>query len=268
MNVSSRDALRARSDEQPVRAPLPVPASSWVLPDPAHADQDGVVGIGADLSPPTLVDAYRRGIFPWPHPKAPLPWFSPDPRGLLRLDAVKLSRSLRARLRNSGWHTTVDAAFDQVILACSRRRDDDGTWIIPAMVRAYRRLAELGWAHSVEVWDGSELVGGLYGVQLGAVFTGESMFHHQRDASKVALVDLAARLAAAGGAFVDVQLRTEHLTTLGVVDVPREVYVEELAAARDRLALLDASRRPVSRLADWRPANTEGWVSGSPRMRE
>jgi leucyl/phenylalanyl-tRNA--protein transferase len=235
------------------RPPQPVPPTAWLLPDPAEADDDGVVGVGADLSPSTLVDAYRRGIFPWPHPGVPLPWFSPDPRGVLYLDEVRVSRSLRQRLRRSGWTTTVDAAFRAVVDGCAKGRGDVGTWISPAMGRAYGRLHDLGWAHSVEVWDGDRLVGGLYGVQVGGVFTGESMFHREDDASKVALVDLAARFHAAGGRLLDVQLTTDHLRSLGARDLERERYLELLAGARDLDVRMAAGRRPVARLVRERP---------------
>lgn len=209
-----------------------------------------MVGIGADLAPGTLVDAYRRGIFPWPHPGVPLPWFSPDPRGVLRFEDLHVSRSLRRTLRRSGWTTTVDRAFDRVVDACGEQRDEAGTWITADMARAYERLHELGWAHSIEVWDDQDLVGGLYGVQVGGVFTGESMFHRRSDASKVALVDLVARLRAAGGRLVDVQLTTPHLESMGATDLPRSRFTEHLAAARDHDVRLTTTARPVGRLLD------------------
>ena len=226
--------------------------STWLLPDPAAADDTGIVGFGADLEPATLVDAYRRGIFPWPHEGVPLPWFSPDPRGILHPGEVHVTRSLRQTLRRSGWVTTVDTAFDDVIAACAARRDDaDGTWIEPAMVDAYRRLHRLGWARSLEVWDpaAGRLVGGLYGVHLGGLFTGESMFHRATDASKVAFVDLCARFAAAGGHLVDVQLTTPHLASLGAADVDRETFLATLRDHRDDLVDIATERLPVSRLA-------------------
>lgn len=206
-----------------------------------------MVAFGADLAPETLVEAYRSGIFPWPHSGSPLPWFSPDPRGLLFLDQLRVSRSLRQRLRRCGWSATVDSAFDAVVDACAER-PGEGTWINQSMRRAYRRLHDLGWAHSLEVWDGEELVGGLYGVRVGACFTGESMFHHRSDASKVALVDLVSRWAEAGGQLIDVQIATEHLANLGVVEVSRPEYLDRLAEARDRLTCIPVERRAVSRL--------------------
>jgi leucyl/phenylalanyl-tRNA---protein transferase len=232
--------------------PLPIPGPSrWRFPDPATAGEDGLVGIGADLEPATLVDAYRQGIFPWPHPGAPLPWFSPDPRGVIPLDGVRCARSLRARLRRSGWETTVDRAFAAVLAGCSVRPRgllEGGTWITPAMRAAYQRLHDLGHAHSLEVWDGDELVGGLYGVGVGGVFTGESMFHLASDASKVALVDLAARLTQAGGCLVDVQMVTPHLASLGARDLPRAEFLDLLARARDDPVRLPTDRLPVARL--------------------
>jgi leucyl/phenylalanyl-tRNA---protein transferase len=243
---------RVERPEPPVglaRPPEPVPASAWLLPDPGHADEDGVVGVGADLAPGTLVDAYRRGMFPWPHPGVPLPWFSPDPRGVLDPGQVHVSRSLRRRLRSCGWTTTVDRAFRAVVAGCATDRGDgQGSWITAAMARAYARLHDLGWAHSVEVWDGETLVGGVYGVQVGGVFTGESMFHRATDASKVALLDLARRFDAAGGRLVDVQLTTPHLATLGAHDLPRERYLELLAGVRQLDVRLATDRRPVTRL--------------------
>src|SRR5215204_696915 len=196
---------------------LPIPGQSrWQFPDPATAGEDGLVGIGADLDPATLVDAYRRGIFPWPHPGAPLPWFSPDPRGVIPLDGVAVSRSLRARLRRSGWETTVDRAFAAVLAGCA---DRGGTWITPPMRAAYRRLHDLGHAHSLEVWDGAKLVGGLYGVGVGGVFTGESMFHLVSDASKVSPADLVPRLAGPGACLLDAQIVLPHLAGLPARDL-------------------------------------------------
>jgi leucyl/phenylalanyl-tRNA--protein transferase len=231
---------------------MPVPgASRWRFPDPAGAGEDGLVGIGADLEPTTLVDAYRRGIFPWPHPGAPLPWFSPDPRGVIPLDGVVVSRSLRARLRNSGWETTVDRAFAAVLAGCADRPGklrEGGTWITVPMRVAYQRLHDLGHAHSLEVWAGDELVGGLYGVGVGGVFTGESMFHLASDASKVGLVDLAARLGEAGGRLIDVQMVTPHLASLGARDLSRAEFLDLLARVRDDPVPLTTDRLPVAPL--------------------
>ena len=252
---------------------MPIPGPSrWRFPDPVTVGEDGLVGIGADLEPATLVDAYRRGIFPWPHPGAPLPWFSPDPRGVIPLDGLVVSRSLRARIRHCGWETTVDHAFSTVIAGCADRPGpvgEAGTWITAPMRAAYQRLHGLGHAHSLEVWADGELVGGLYGVAVGGVFTGESMFHLATDASKVALVDLTARLdiadaceairqaalgltarlSEAGGCLIDVQVVTPHLASLGARDLPRAEFLERLAQVRDHPVRLATDRLPVVRLS-------------------
>lgn len=223
-------------------------ASPWSFPDPhASNDDDGLIAIGADLRAETLVEAYRAGIFPWPHDRAPLPWFSPNPRGVLPLDHLRVSRSLRQRMRRCGWHTTVDAAFTDVTARCAKRPGGDGTWITKKMQSSYARLHELGWAHSVEVWDGTDLVGGLYGVLVGGVFTGESMFHRATDASKVAMVELVHRLGEAGGALVDVQLVTDHLASLGAIAISRPLFLELLHELRDDDVRLLTDRLPVAR---------------------
>jgi leucyl/phenylalanyl-tRNA---protein transferase len=246
-----RRVERPRELDGVARSPEPVPSSAWLLPDPDQADEDGVVGVGADLAPATLVDAYRRGMFPWPHPGVPLPWFSPDPRGIITADDLHVSRSLGRHLRRCRLTTTVDVAFRAVVAACAADRGDgQGSWITAAMARAYARLHDLGWAHSIEVWDGDRLVGGLYGVQVGGVFTGESMFHRQTDASKVALVDLATRFHAAGGRLFDVQLTTPHLRSLGARDLPRREFLDVLARAQHLDVRLATGRRQASRLAD------------------
>ncbi|MFN2609224.1 MAG: leucyl/phenylalanyl-tRNA--protein transferase [Acidimicrobiales bacterium] len=230
-------------------APRALGPSAWALPDPVEGSDD-LVGFGADLAPETLVDAYRRGIFPWPHEGVALPWFSPDPRAVIPAGGAHVSRSLAARMRRCGWISTVDAAFDEVVAACAEGRADEGTWITPGMAAAYGRLQRLGWAHSLEVWaaDG-ELVGGIYGVRVGGCFTGESMFHRRTDASKVALVDLCRRWEEAGGAFVDVQLPTDHLGTMGAVEVARARLLAMLAGVVDRTVSMQVDALPVSRLA-------------------
>lgn len=222
------------------------------MPDPALADPVGVVAVGGDLDASTLVDAYRRGIFPWPHSGMALPWFSPDPRSVLWPDHAHVARSVRQRLRRSGWVTTVDAAFDEVVAACADRPWREGTWISRSMRHAYGRLHHLGWAHSLEVWEGGagrRLIGGLYGVRVGGCFTGESMFHRATDASKVALVDLCRRWAEAGGVMIDVQLPTEHLASMGAVEVERDAFLARLAEVRDVLVCMATEELPVSRLA-------------------
>jgi leucyl/phenylalanyl-tRNA--protein transferase len=193
------------------------------------------VGIGADLEPGTLLAAYRQGLFPMPVARGRrIAWWSPDPRGILPLDGLRVSRSLRRSCRR--YHVTCDQAFAQVIEGCAYT-ERDGGWITPDVVRAYTRLHELGWAHSVETWDDDgTLVGGLYGVAIGGFFAGESMFHRARDASKVALVALVDHLRSSGATLLDVQWTTPHLESLGAIDVPRAHYLELLAQAIDREA--------------------------------
>jgi leucyl/phenylalanyl-tRNA---protein transferase len=193
------------------------------------ADDAGVVGVGADLEPGTLLAAYRSGLFPMPVGRGPrIAWWSPDPRGVLPLDGLRVSRSLRQACRR--YEVRVDTAFDTVIRRCADPTRDGG-WISADITSAYSVLHDLGWAHSVETWAGDELVGGLYGVSIGGLFAGESMFHDATDASKVALVGLVDRLTAGGATLLDVQWTTPHLTSLGALDVPRPLYLELLAAA-------------------------------------
>jgi leucyl/phenylalanyl-tRNA--protein transferase len=228
-----------------VDPPRPVGPCRWEL-DPRRADADGVAGAGADLDVSTLVAAYHRGLFPWPHRGVPLLWFSPDPRAVLVPQRFRVSRSLRRRLRGSGWTTTVDRDVEGVIQACSVR--EEGTWITPEIRDAYLELAALGWVHSVEVWAGDRLVGGIYGVRVGGVFTGESMFHRRSGASKVALVDLCARLDEAGATLLDVQLPTDHLRSMGAQPIPRERFLERLVQLRDQVCLPVCAELPVARL--------------------
>ncbi len=232
------------------RPPRPVGPSAWVLPEPTP-DEPDLVGFGADLRPETLVDAYRRGVFPWPHERVSLPWFSPDPRAVILPEpGMHVSRSLRRRLRSSRWETTVDADFPAVVAGCAAARATEGTWITAEMADAYQCLYRLGWAHSVEVWEGDELVGGIYGVRVGGCFTGESMFHARTDASKAALVDLWRRWTEAGGTVFDVQLPTDHLVRMGAVEMPRDRFLALLASVRDRTVCMRVDRLPVSRLAE------------------
>jgi len=219
-----------------------------VFPPPATADEDGLVGIGADLEPGTLLGAYRRGLFPMPAGRGRVPaWWSPDPRGVIPLHGLRITRSLRRSCER--YQIGVDTAFEAVLHACADPRRP-GAWIDRRMRAAYLRLHELGWAHSIEAWtpDG-ELAGGLYGVAIGGLFAGESMFHRGRDASKVALVELCARVLEAGFRLIDVQEETEHLASLGQVLVRRADYLDVLAVLRDRPAPLAVDRRPVARLA-------------------
>jgi leucyl/phenylalanyl-tRNA--protein transferase len=204
-------------------------ASVWALPPAETADADGVVGTGADLEPGTLLAAYRSGMFPMPYGSV-LAWWSPDPRGIVPLDGLRISRSLRQSMRR--YEIRVDTAFEEVIDGCADPRRPSG-WISPGIWAAYMRLHQLGWAHSVETWslDDGRLAGGLYGVAIGGLFAGESMFHRRTDASKVALVGLVERMRERGMALLDVQWATDHLRSLGGVEIPRREYLERLAEA-------------------------------------
>jgi leucyl/phenylalanyl-tRNA--protein transferase len=208
--------------------PIEPPPTRWVLPSPERADREGLVAVGADLEPGTLLAAYRTGMFPMPFGRRRIGWWSPDPRGVLPLDGLLVSRSLRRSCRR--FEIRVDSAFETVVRRCGDPRRPHG-WINEDFIRAYTRLHELGWAHSVETWLDGELVGGLYGVHIERLFAGESMFHTATDASKVALVALVEQLRDAGTQLLDVQWRTDHLATLGVIDVPRPYYLRRLADA-------------------------------------
>ncbi|HYJ23872.1 MAG TPA: leucyl/phenylalanyl-tRNA--protein transferase [Acidimicrobiia bacterium] len=205
----------------------PMP-SRFELPDPSPGDGD-VVAVGADLEAGTLLQAYRRGLFPMGLPDGHLGWWSPVERAILPLRGLHISRSLRQSTRR--FQVSVDADFEGVIRGCadSRRRDP---WITGDFVEAYTTLHRLGWAHSVEVWDNEgRLVGGLYGVAIGGLFAGESMFHEVRDASKVALVHLVVVMNRGGGRLLDVQWQTPHLESLGAVVIGRDAYLGKLAEA-------------------------------------
>jgi leucyl/phenylalanyl-tRNA--protein transferase len=212
-------------------APVEPPPCVWALPDPRSADVDGLCGVGADLAPGTLVAAYRRGLFPMHLDRRArhLGWWSPDPRGVIPLDGLVVSRSLRRSRRR--FEVRIDTAFDEVIAACAEPRPTGGHWIHPSMVEAYTELHRLGWAHSVETWDRETgaLAGGLYGVALNGLFAGESMFHRATDASKVALVALVGLLDPGG--LLDVQWVTPHLRSMGAVGIPVAEYQRRLAAA-------------------------------------
>jgi leucyl/phenylalanyl-tRNA---protein transferase len=211
----------------------PFPPVEYALRDP-----DGLLAIGGDLSPGRLLRAYRQGIFPWYGPGQPILWWSPDPRMVLEPTALKLSRSLRKSLRKGLFTVTLDEAFAAVMRGCAEpRADAQGTWITSDMERAYLRLHELGHAHSVEAWQDGELAGGLYGVALGRVFFGESMFTRRTDASKVAFVHLVRQLQAWGFVLIDCQVHTGHLASLGAAPIPRTRFsalLEEHACAADR----------------------------------
>lgn len=236
--------------------PRGLPTSDYVFPPAEVADEDGIVAIGADLEPGTLLHAYCSGMFPMPvDPRASkrqlIAWWSPDPRGIVPLDRLRVSRSLRRSMKR--YEVTVDAAFDAVVERCADPARPSG-WITPEIQTAYRRLHRLGWAHSVETWDPEthNLAGGLYGVALGGLFAGESMFSVGTDASKVALVSLVELLgedeSAGDGSshrLLDVQWATRHLRTLGAVSVPRPRYLDLLGTALE-LSVPPAFARPAS----------------------
>jgi len=207
------------------------PRSRWDFPPADVADDNGVVGVGADLEPGTILTAYRHGLFPMPlFSGGPMGWWSPDPRGVIPLDGLRVTRSLRQSMKR--YDIRIDTAFEAVVDRC-RDPEREGAWITTEIKDAYQRLHELGWAHSVEAWsiETGKLVGGLYGLSIGGLFAGESMFHHGRDASKVALVHLVENLRSGGGRLLDVQWTTPHLCSLGAIDMPRYEYLDRVVAA-------------------------------------
>ena len=222
--------------------PTEPPAASWAFPAAETADEDGLVGVGADLEPGTVLAAYRSGLFPMPlGSQGHIGWWSPDPRAVIPLGELRVSRSLRRSLGR--YEIRIDTAFDEVVAACADPGRPHG-WISPEFRAAYRRLHDLGWAHSVEAWErgatdgdgahaGELLAGGLYGLAVGGLFAGESMFHRRTDASKVALVALVGMLRESGDprALLDVQWQTPHLASLGAVEVARSEYLSRLSRA-------------------------------------
>jgi leucyl/phenylalanyl-tRNA--protein transferase len=204
------------------------PSAKTAFPDVGNAltEPDGLLAIGGDLSPERLLAAYRRGIFPWYSRGQPILWWSPDPRAVLRLTALKVSRSLRKALKRGDYQVRFDTAFDTVIRECALpRKDGLGTWITDEMRNAYLRLHTLGCAHSIEVWQDDQLIGGLYGVSLGKIFFGESMFSRRSDASKIAFVYLVRQLLKWQFALIDCQVYSEHLGSLGAEMLPRDRFV-------------------------------------------
>lgn len=197
------------------------------------ATEDGLLAVGGDLSVDRLLLAYRSGIFPWYAEGDPILWWSPDPRLVLFLDELNISRSLKKTLRQGVFQITMDAAFEQVISACANTRLENGTgtWITEEMKNAYCRLHELGYAHSVEAWRDGQLAGGLYGVSLGSAFFGESMFSQATNASKVCLAHLVQYLQTHGFAFIDCQVATDHLQRMGARNIPRKAFIEKLNVA-------------------------------------
>ncbi|HZF13753.1 MAG TPA: leucyl/phenylalanyl-tRNA--protein transferase [Thermoanaerobaculia bacterium] len=204
-----------------------------VFPPPTSANEEGVLAIGGRPDPETLLTAYRQGIFPWPHEGYPLLWFCPDPRFVLLPGEAHLPRSLRKVMRQGTFEVRADTAFERVMRGCAQanRPEQDGTWITPPMLAGYTALHRRGLAHSIETWQGGRLVGGLYGLSLGAVFFGESMYADVPDASKVAFATLLANLLAWRFELVDCQSYTEHLARFGAVDWPRSRFLRVLKKA-------------------------------------
>lgn len=205
------------------------------FPDPRRVRGD-IVAIGADFRAETLIDAYQHGIFPWPTDEMPLPWFCPEERAILVFDDIHISRSLLRAMRQAKWRFSVDEAFEQVIRACAEapRPGQDGTWIFPEVVTAYEELHRLGVAHSAEVWEDDVLVGGIYGVDCGGAFGGESMFHHRPNASKLALLHLVEHLKSRGLDWMDIQVMTPHMESLGAALVDRDEFLERLRDTQKR----------------------------------
>ena len=241
------------------RIPIPFiePDAPPVFPPPERAlrEPDGLLAVGGDLSPERLLAAYRHGIFPWYGEGDPILWWSPDPRCVFDTGAVHVSRSLRRQIRRSTWTWTLDRAFDAVIEACAAPRDyESGTWIVPSMQAAYRRLHRLGHAHSIEIWDDARLVGGLYGVAAGRLFCGESMFSAQSGGSKIALVGMCRWLHAHGVPLLDAQVTNDHLLRMGAREMPRAKFLAQVADLVDRptdeLWQFPSASRPVASLLD------------------
>ena len=215
-----------------LRLPELDPAASARFPDPRTAlrEPNGLLAFGGDLTPARLLAAYGQGIFPWYGEEEPILWWSPDPRCVFRTGALHINRSLRRQLRGKPWQVSVDRAFEAVIHACAAPRDGHaGTWILPEMIDAYVALHRLGHAHSVEVWDGTRLVGGVYGLAVGQLFCGESMFSAESGGSKLALVALAGLLQQWGWPLIDAQVANAHTLGLGAVEMPRAEFLRQVA---------------------------------------
>ena len=220
-----------------------LPDDAIHFPDPSFAEANGLLAVGGDLSPERLLQAYALGIFPWYTEDDPILWWSPDPRLIVHPGDVHLSRSLRKTMKRGTFRVTLDEAFTEVVSACAThpRPEQDGTWITEDMVEAYSVLHGLGYAHSVEAWEGETLVGGVYGVSLGSCFFGESMFARRSDASKVAFANLSDQLCKWGFTLIDCQMYTDHLARFGAEELSRESF----------LALLDDGLRHETRVGKW-----------------
>ena len=206
------------------------------FPDPREASPEGIVALGGDLHPESLILAYQSGIFPWPIGGYPLVWFSPDPRAMLRFDELHIPRRLARVQRQKPYQLTIDGDFGAVIRACARVHTErsDGTWILSEIIEAYTRLHHRGHAHSVEAWSGGRLVGGIYGVDAGGAFAAESMFYTAPNASKLALLHLLEHLKSRGLEWLDIQVMTPHMAGFGAREIPRDEFLKLLAGSRAR----------------------------------
>ncbi|MEX2081562.1 MAG: leucyl/phenylalanyl-tRNA--protein transferase [Dehalococcoidia bacterium] len=214
------------------RPPQALPACRWTFPDPVGADEARAVAVGGDFAPETIIAAYRQGIFPWPHDQEEYLWFSTDPRAILPIGELKISRRLARTIRSGPFRVTMDAAFGEVLRGCEARPEEEGTWITPAYMEGYEALHALGWSHSFEAWTAAgDLAGGVYGVAVGGMFGAESMFHRVTDASKVALAGLMSHLEQVGFLLVDIQVLTPHTASLGGVEISRREYLGRLQRA-------------------------------------
>jgi len=207
-----------------------------LFPDPELAEEDGLLGVGGDLSPARLLLAYASGIFPWYSKGEPIMWWSPDPRCVLRPEKLKISTSLRQALKKGNYDIRFDTCFAEVIRQCSatKRKGQRGTWITREMQEAYVQLYELGYAHSTEVFMDGELAGGLYGISIGATYSGESMFHLRPEASKIALYHLVERLKERGYPLIDCQVTNQHLLSLGAEEMPRKEFLKHVEKNREK----------------------------------
>jgi len=210
-----------------------------LFPPVERADEHGLLCYGGHLAPDVVLEAYRNGIFPWPHEGHPLLWFAPPYRAILRFDELRLNARLKRDLRKQNFHISFDQAFPRVIEACAGGRwvdgeYEEGTWITPAMKASYSTLHERGWVHSVEAWQGDELVGGLYGVLIGAHFCGESMFHRVPNASKACVAALVERLKSKGATWLDIETMTPHFERRGAEEIPRDEFMEWMRQAQQK----------------------------------
>lgn len=229
----------------PVLLDILDPTQPFPPVEQALTEPDGLLAIGGCLSPKRLLNAYAHGAFPWYEAGQPILWWSPNPRMVLLPERLKVSRSLRKTMAKGVYRSTYNRAFYHVIRACAEPRDSGpDTWLTSDMIAAYSRLHQLGWAHSAEAWIDHELVGGLYGVAIGQVFFGESMFHRATDASKVAFVSLIQRLMVWGYRLIDCQVQTKHLTSLGAEEMPRPEFITRLRQYCQEPPDLNAWRSP------------------------